>query len=331
MAPSRRLCRPRKLALAASNVDLVARLDAIGKTRLDLGKRDRRGGAGCGPARRCRSVRRRRGTARAPAARRHRRWRRGRSTSRNAPAAAAAVFGDALGIGEREQRADAHLLLARGSGVARAASSSRQISAQRCAMARASRPRGERSRRKRVEALAQIDVVAAKAALADQHGDFGGVQRFAVRRRRRPPCARAAAAAAVAASCRPSSVMRPSPSMAPSSASSAFASVERRRAAADRGRRACPAPRPRRRDRARRTKDRRRGFPAGQTVRAPRSAARPTAGSRRRARCARRGRGADRRPRATPARFRAGSRRHRARSAARGRARSRRRCARPRW
>ena len=58
--------------------DLLARGDAVGKALLDLGKRDRRGGAGCGPAPPFRQARRRRGTARARAARRRRWWRRGR-------------------------------------------------------------------------------------------------------------------------------------------------------------------------------------------------------------------------------------------------------------
>ena len=58
-------------------------------------------------------------------------------------------------------------------------------------------------------------------------------------------------------------------------------------------------------------------------ARARRSAARPTAGSRRRARCGRRGRAAGRRRRATRARFRAASARRRAHSAARAQARNR--------
>ena len=43
MAPSLRRRRLRRLALAAIEGDLVARLDAVGKARLDLGERDRRG------------------------------------------------------------------------------------------------------------------------------------------------------------------------------------------------------------------------------------------------------------------------------------------------
>ena len=70
-------------------------------------------------------------------------------------------------------------------------------------------------------------------------------------------------------------------------------------------------------------KGRRRGFPGGNRLRAPRSAARPRAGSRCPARCGRRGRGAGRPPRATRARSQAASRRHRVRSAARGQARCR--------
>ena len=66
-------------------------------------------------------------------------------------------------------------------------------------------------------------------------------------------------------------------------------------------------------------------------LRARRSAARPTGGSRRRARCGRRGRGAGRRRRARRARSRAASARRPARSAARARGRNRPRCARPRW
>ena len=183
----------------------------------------------------------------------------------------------------------------------------------------------------RVEALAQIDIVAAEPALADQGGDLAAAQAPPSRRRHRPPCARGAAAAAVAASCRPSSVMRPSASMAPSSTEQSLRFGERRaRRRIEEGklvRAAAPGREIERKGRQIGGED----FRPRERLRAPRSAARPTAGSRRRARCGRRGRGAGRRRRARRARFRAASRRHQARSAARARARSRRRCARLRW
>ena len=86
-------------------------------------------------------------------------------TSRNAPDRAAAVLGDAFGVGQRQQHANAQFssplwggsrrnlrpALRHGAGVAAAR---RAVAAQR------------------IEALAQIDIVAAEAALADEGGNF---------------------------------------------------------------------------------------------------------------------------------------------------------------
>ena len=75
--------------------------------------------------------------------------------------------------------------------------------------------------------MREIDIVAAEPALGEHHRDVGGERALRLRAPHRPPCGRAAAAAAAGAARRPSSVMRPSASIAPSSRSSAFASVER--------------------------------------------------------------------------------------------------------
>ncbi len=83
--------------------DLLARVDAIGKARLDLGKRDRRGqqdaarrgAAGEFGDREIRLARERGGGIDLRAAAVRQQKRAGRS---------AAVFGDALRIGEREER-----------------------------------------------------------------------------------------------------------------------------------------------------------------------------------------------------------------------------------
>ena len=199
------------------------------------------------------------------------------------------------------------------------------------AMARASLRAAASGRGATRRAAAQVDVVAAEPALGDQRGDLRGMQ-----------CGAMLAAASTTMRREPRRQRQP-PQVSPFVGDAAVAVDgaefgEERLCLGERGprrriekRELFRACRPTPRGRARKTTGRRPEFPAGRTVRARRSAARPRAGSRRRARCGRRGRGADRPPRATPARFRAGSRRHRARSAAPAPARSRRRCARPRW
>ena len=108
-APRRRLLRPRRLRLAASKV--ISRAARCDRQKAPRSRRARAAlRKGCGLAPRCRLVRRRRETAGAPAARRRRLWRRGRSpagTESRSKIAAVAVFGDALRIGKRKQRADA--------------------------------------------------------------------------------------------------------------------------------------------------------------------------------------------------------------------------------
>ncbi len=85
----------------------------------------------------------------------------------------AAIFGDALGIGEGEQRADTQFLIflrtvARGGELGRSFSPTLRHAARIA-------PAMRTVAMQRVETLAQIDIVAAEAALADQRGEFGGL------------------------------------------------------------------------------------------------------------------------------------------------------------
>ena len=246
--------------------------------------------------------------------------------SRNAPPAAA-ILGDAVRIGERRgSRRRSNRSCRRRCWLAGARS------AQRLAMPPRVLAAARAVAAELIEPVARSTSSPPSPRSRQDRGDLGGALARAFARRHRPPCARAAAAAASAAGLRPSSVMRPSASSAPSS-------VEQRPRLGQRGRRRRiekgelgrigGAPLREIEQQARQIGGE--DFRPGIGLRATRSAARPTAGSRRRARCGRRGRGADRRRRATPARSRAASGRRRARSAARARARSRSRCARPRW
>ena len=70
------------------------------------------------------------------------------------------------------------------------------ISAQRWAMRRASSARGGAVAAQAVEPVAQIDIVAAEAALGQHGGDLGGDAAGALAAAHPPSCARAAAAAA---------------------------------------------------------------------------------------------------------------------------------------
>ena len=176
--------------------DLVARRDAIGKERLDLGERDRRGErmrpAAALPvsSATARNGSRASGEAASSCAPRP-------LASRNAPGAAAATFWRCV----RDRRARAgrrrRFLAFRFAADAANGSSRSPPSAPPW---RAHRARAARAvAAQRVQPRAQIDVVAAEAALADDRGDLGGAQRRAFARPHPPPCAQAAAAAAAGA------------------------------------------------------------------------------------------------------------------------------------
>ena len=240
---------------------------------------------------------------------------------------AAPVFGDALRIGEGQKRAGAYFLAIRwGRGSECGFACLRPTLCHRASFAAAGRAVAAKS----IEPMRQVHVVAGKAALADQDRDFGGRQRRAFvggvddhareprRQRQLPQLSSLVGDAAVAIDSAKLGQQR-------------FRFGERRTRRRIEERELVRRPSPTPPDRARRTTDRRTGFPAGKKLQAKPSVARPTAGSRRRARSGRRGRGADRLRRATLAPFRAASPRHRARSAARARARYRRPCARPGW
>ena len=223
MAPSRRSRRVRRLGRRWIEGDFVARYDAVGKARLDFAGRDRRGeqdAAGGGASGKLGHgevglARKRRGRIdlRAAAISEHEMrpprcrgsWRCARDRRARAARRPSAASG-ALSI-------DLFLLAVRGS--VSAAHRLFAISAQRCAMARASRARGDRSRRR-----ASSRSVRSMSSPASP----------------RSPISTAISAAASAApsaaasttmrasrggsgksrSFRPSSLMRPSASMAPS-------------------------------------------------------------------------------------------------------------------
>ena len=323
-APSRRVRRARSDADAASKATVVAVFDPVGEARLDLVERDRR--------RQHDAARRRRAGQFGDREERLARQRRGRidiaaaAVGEQKCAAAAAVLGDAVGIGEREQRPHPPLRRSRASSSSPPASAvhgSGEASAHRFAMARASSARRERSRRNWSSRWPRSTIVAAEPALGQHGGDLGGQRAGAFGRgidhhAREPRRQRQRAQLAAFVGDAALGIERAE------LAEQRARLGKRGRAAADRGRRACPdRARPSAPDRARTPTDRRREFPAAHRARASRSAARPTAGSRRPARCGRRGRGAGRRRRATRARFPAASGRRRARSAARARARCR--------
>ena len=319
------LRRARNAIAPRSKRNLVRALDLVGEAQLDLGLRDRRRQQDAAAAPRCRSVRRPRYRARAPARRSGRPRRRGRWRARNchcrgccatrsgkAKASITPVEGEVSSpgapLGGRHLRRPALREAARAGGALRAVAA------------------------ELIEPDIEIDAVAAEAAL--------GQDRRRCRRLPRPrraganprSCAPAAAAApARAGSCLPS-VIRPSASSAPSSRSRLFASFS---AGAGGGSRNASvrgiADAPLREVEHQRRQIGGEDFGLGVGARATRSAARPTAGSRRRARCGRRGRGADRPRRARRARFPAASGRYPARSAAPAPRRNRPRCARPRW
>ena len=167
-----------------------------------------------------------------------------------------------------------------------------------------------------IEPMAEIDVVAAKPALRQDRGDIGGALARALRgridhhagepRRQRQPPKLPALVGDAALGIDGAEFGQQRPRLGQRAGRRR---IEERELCPDR-------PRPIAPDRAAFPTGRRTTFPGAHRLRAKRSAARPTAGSRRRARCGRRGRGADRRRRATPARFPAASGRHRARSAA---------------
>ena len=153
--------------------DLVAALDAVRETRLDLVERDRRrqhdaalrGAAGQFGDRDERLARQRRGLidiAAAPVRERER--------------PVAAVLRDAIRIGEREDRADAH---ASPSPPRRGAESRPIASPSRLAsLARARAVAAEI-----LDAVRQIHIVAAKPALGQHRGDVGGERARAFARR----------------------------------------------------------------------------------------------------------------------------------------------------
>ena len=157
-----------------------------------------------------------------------------------------------------------------------------------------------------VDAVAQVDIVAAEAALGQHGGDLGGdaagalparIDHHAGKPRRQRQAVEELALRRDAAGGVDSAEI----------GQQLLGFVERGRGRRNRETPAGPdRPPPTGRGRARTRIDRRREFPAARRVPAPRFAVRPRAGSRHPARCARRGRAADRRPPATPARFRAG-------------------------
>jgi hypothetical protein len=168
----------------------------------------------------------------------------------------------------------------------------------------------------------EIDAVAAEPALGQDRRDLGAEQSGPRLRPASTTMRASRGGSGRRRSLRPSSVMRPCASMAPSSASSERASASapaRRRIEERKRRRIADAPGSRRSS----SKPDRSAARISGSAKAPAtpSAARPTAGSRRPARCGRRGRGAGRPRRARRARSRAASARRPARSAARGRAR----------
>ena len=107
---------------------------------------------------------------------------------------AAAILGDAIGIGEREERARrwhrrSRLRVRRHRSRPALRHAARILGAARAIAAEL------------IEPMRQIDVVAAEAALGDQHRRSPRRARLRRRARHRPPCARAAAAAAARAAC----------------------------------------------------------------------------------------------------------------------------------
>ena len=238
--------------------------------------------------------------------------------SRNAPSAAA-VLGDAVGIGERR---GARRPTARRSPRAAAR---RRSSAQRFAIRahprRGASGRGGTDRAGGARSTSLPPSPRSVSIAAMSAASWPAPSRRRIDHHAREPRRQRQRGAA----CWPSSVMRPlgvDARRARSSSARASVSAPLRRRIEERelariGRA------PLRQIEQRSPTDRPTGFPAAHRLRARRSAARPTAGSRRRARCGRRGRGAGRRRRATPARFRAASGRRPARSAARAPARNR--------
>ena len=260
MAPSRRLLRPRRLAACRVESDLLARFDAVGKARLDLGKRDRRGGEDAAWPRRCRSVRPRRETARARAARPAstvraasvRQQKRARRRRRGFWRCAR----DRRGQAGRRRTISVSVLPARQGWSSRSPPSAPPWRAHRA-------PRRERSRcsassRSRKSTSSppspRSPMIAAISAAASAAPSARRIDHHArkPRRQRQPPQMPALVGdAAVAVDGAEFGEQRFRLGRAPA-------------AAADRGRRAVPARCPRPRDRARRTTDPRRGFPAGQ-------------------------------------------------------------------
>ena len=321
IAPSRSLRRPRRLARRGVEADVLAAFDLAGEALLDLAERDRggeqdaalRGGAGQFRHGEERLARQRRGRIDVGAA----------AVGQQERAVAAAALGDAIGIGQRQNRAGRQ---------ARTLSPMRRRPPP-SASPSAARPRRGASGRGGTDRAGGRDRRRCRRARAPT-----GSRRY---RRRAGPRPRAAASTTMRASrggsgswrsLRPSSVMR--------------------RSRIDGAELGQQRPRLGQRARRRRIEERKlarigraplrqieqharqiggEDFRPRIRLRATRSAARPTAGSRCRARCGRRGRAADRRRRARPARFRAASGRRPARSAAPAPARNRPRCARPRW
>ena len=295
-APSRRLRRARSEAERGIESDRVALLDFVGKARFDFGERDRRRQDDAARRRRCRSTPPPPETARAPAPRPDRHCRRGhwRAGKRRCRRRGSWRCG-------RDRRA-------------RAAQPARLIAATRSCRQPSSRPPLHHRPRllgaaravaaELIETVTQIGIVTAKPAFGEHRGNLP------------PPVSPAPSGAASttmrasrggsgsARSLRPSSVMRPCASMAPSSRSSALASLERGlRRRIEKRELARIAGAPLRQIEHEGRQIGRQNFRPRIGLQANRSAARPTAGSRRPARCARRGRGAGRRRRATRARF----------------------------
>ena len=288
--------RPRSRARRIED-ELVAGLDPSAK-RASISPSAIGAARRIGPARRCRSFRPPPGTVARQRRSRHRPARRGRwPAGRRRPAAA--VLRDALGIGEREQCADVNprprpALAVQALGDVRPAA----------AMARASR--GAR----RAVAARPVEPVARGRCRRRRGRARRSAPRF---RRRARPVPSAAASTTMRASrggsgsrrSPASSVMRPSPSMAPSAARSACARRARARRRVEKGKlvRARAPGGEIEREATERSAARISGRANGS---ATPFVVRPRAGSRCRARCGRRGRGADRPPRETPAPFRGG-------------------------
>ena len=235
----------------------------------------------------------------------------------------AARFGDAIGIGERDQRAVGEIALPPSSreGAPSALSRSGRVARPPSPAA----PNCPRGASRRVRASSHRTASAPADARDRRRCRRARARRAAWQDRRRAPprrdapprapCAARRGASGSARIARPVSVSRPSSSSAPSSRSSATASFQAG-AGGGSSQASCPgsldAPGREIEHEARR--DRRREFPARRRPGARRSAARPTGDSRRRARCGPRGRGADRRWRARRARSRAATGRDRARN-----------------